>query len=70
MLMLCLEPSSENEDVESEDEDDFEDVPIEGLNRLPKVKYHTRLTDYDESQAREIAEKRRRLYASRQEMAQ
>ena len=59
-----------DEDEESGDEDDFEDVPIEGLNRLPKVKYPTRVTDHDDSQARAIAEKRRRLYASRQEMAQ
>ncbi|RKF61688.1 putative dna excision repair protein [Erysiphe neolycopersici] len=30
------QPKDEN--LESEDEDDFEDVPVEGLNRLPKFK--------------------------------
>ena len=59
-----------DEDEEWEDEDDFEDVPIEGLNRLPKVKHPTRITDNIDSQTREIAEKRRRLYASREKMAQ
>jgi DNA excision repair protein ERCC-5 len=59
-----------DEEEEWEDEDDFEDVPIEGLNRLPKVKYPTRFINHDDSQAREIAEKRRRLYASRQEIVE
>ncbi|KAK8043562.1 DNA excision repair protein [Apiospora rasikravindrae] len=37
---------AKNEEDEWEDEDDFEDVPIEGLNRLPKVSGQvTRLTE-------------------------
>jgi DNA excision repair protein ERCC-5 len=60
----------QHEDEEWEDDNDFEDVPIEGLNRLPKVKHHTRVTDYDDSQTREIARERGKLYASSQEIAQ
>src|SRR5208282_4258635 len=32
---------------EWEDEDDFEDIPIEGLNRLPKIKHVTKATEHD-----------------------
>lgn len=59
-----------DEDEEWEDEDDFEDVPIEGLNRLPKVNNPTRVTYHDIAQARELAEQRQKLYAARQNMAQ
>jgi DNA excision repair protein ERCC-5 len=60
----------EDEDEEWEDEGDFEDVPIEGLNRLPKINAKIRATDQEASQAQELAEKRKRLYASRQEIVQ
>ncbi|KAF8862977.1 PIN domain-like protein, partial [Acephala macrosclerotiorum] len=44
--------------LESEDEEDeFEDVPVEGLNRLPKLKSHPR--------AQEFADERRNFYDSR-----
>ncbi|ESZ92464.1 hypothetical protein SBOR_7127 [Sclerotinia borealis F-4128] len=44
---------------ESEEEDDFEDVPVEGLNRLPKVRDDGRNMTYSDFQAREIAERRK-----------
>lgn len=54
----------ENEEEESEEE--FEDVPVEGLNRLPKIQSHYgQNTSYDDFQARELADQRRQLYASR-----
>ncbi|KAH8204942.1 hypothetical protein TruAng_000825 [Truncatella angustata] len=40
-----------------EDEDDFEDVPIEGVNRLPKIPTHIR----------EAAERRQQVYESSRE---
>ncbi|KAL9110526.1 MAG: hypothetical protein Q9227_004884 [Pyrenula ochraceoflavens] len=54
---------------ESEGEDGFEDVPIEGLNRLPKkwarkVNTEDNTTDFDKA-AQQIAEKRRAIYESR-----
>lgn len=48
---------------ENEDEDGFEDVPIEGLNRLPK----RRKVDDDAEGA--LAKQRRALYKSRQQAA-
>ncbi|KAI1977235.1 DNA repair protein rad2 [Ophidiomyces ophidiicola] len=57
---------------ESEDEDvEFEDVPIEGLNRLPKLPIFESGV-FDESirqNVLESAEKRQQLYNSRQEAA-
>ncbi|KAI9825847.1 MAG: DNA repair protein rad2 [Thelocarpon impressellum] len=57
-----------NVGVEEGDEDSeeggFEDVPIEGLNRLPKRR---RLGDDDDDRRREMAERRRALYESRRE---
>lgn len=44
---------------ESSEDDDFEDVPIEGLNRLPKLK----AADVERADA--VAEQRKQLYASR-----
>jgi DNA excision repair protein ERCC-5 len=58
------------QDEDWEDEEDFEDVPIEGLNRLPKIKKPTRNPNYEDFQAREIAAKRKQLYASRQKKPQ
>ena len=53
---------------ESEEEDEFEDVPVEGLNRLPKRKRGSEQNmTYEEYQAREMANARRELYASREE---
>ncbi len=51
-------PKAEDID-DSEDEADFEDVPIEGLNRLPKLGVGSHLEDD------ELAKRRRTLYASR-----
>jgi DNA excision repair protein ERCC-5 len=56
-----------HEDEEWEDDDDFEDVPIEGLNRIPKIRDRPVTTGYDDSQVLEIAKQRRDLYASRQD---
>ena len=66
-------PIDEEGDEEWEDQDDFEDVPIEGLNRLPKkwagkgqevdynIDYHDRVE--------EIARKRRAVYDARRQAA-
>jgi DNA excision repair protein ERCC-5 len=63
------EPKPEEDDEEWEDEDGFEDVPIEGLNRLPKIPKRVRdAMDYDEAyRAQEIADKRRAVYEARQQ---
>jgi DNA excision repair protein ERCC-5 len=55
------------EEAENEEsEEDFEDVPVEGLNRLPKVSAKSRQNlTYDDFQAQELADQRRQLYASR-----
>ncbi|QSZ32307.1 hypothetical protein DSL72_001881 [Monilinia vaccinii-corymbosi] len=50
---------------ESEDEDDFEDVPVEGLNRLPKIRDDRRNMTYSDFQAREVAERRKEYSESR-----
>ena len=56
------------ENEESESEDEFEDVPVEGLNRLPKLKGNqTQNLTYDDFQVREVANQRRELYSSRHE---
>ena len=52
----------ENQELE-ESEDEFEDIPVEGLNRLPKPDTHN-LT-YKDFKAQEIANQRRQLEASR-----
>lgn len=51
---------------EASDEDEFEDVPIEGLNRLPKLPF-LRQGAFDESlrQAQEDGDMQRALYESR-----
>lgn len=52
-------PPKEEEDWE--DEDDFEDVPIEGLNRLPK-----RQASPDNGMTTDLAKRRQDFYKSRQ----
>ena len=53
----------QNQEAESE-EDEFEDVPVEGLNRLPKAKPDTRNLTYEDFQAQEIENQRRQRYKS------
>lgn len=53
---------------ESEEEDEFENVPVEGLNRLPTMKTKTGRTQnmtYDEFKASEMADQRKQFYDSR-----
>ncbi|KAF7887872.1 uncharacterized protein EAF01_011026 [Botrytis porri] len=45
--------------VSESEEDDFEDVPVEGLNRLPKTKGDGRNMTYSDFQAREVAERKK-----------
>ena len=59
----------EPDDDESEDEA-FEDVPIEGLNRLPKRRAGAVHSNFDtEYENNKVIEQRRALYASRKEAA-
>lgn len=61
---LNRKPQVDESDEESEDE--FEDVPVEGLNRLPKLKgAPSRHLTYGDFQAQEVANQRRELYALR-----
>ncbi len=61
---LHQEVKTNEEDEESEE--DFEDIPVEGLNRLPKVKTKPdQNLSYNDFQARELAKQRRQVYASR-----
>lgn len=56
------------EEETDEEEDDFEDVPIEGLNRLPKLSDKRAPQNYNESnETREAADARRKFYASRRD---
>ncbi|KAF2132009.1 PIN domain-like protein [Dothidotthia symphoricarpi CBS 119687] len=57
------------EDIYGEDDDDFEDVPIEGLNRLPKPKPGLSAQERDgrEYISNELAKRRRKFYNSRQD---
>ena len=68
------EENSESSGDEVEDEDDFEDVEVEGLNRLPKQWQRKRkLVDYDtnyENAVEEIARKRRSVYQDRARKAE
>ncbi|KAG0645594.1 DNA repair [Hyphodiscus hymeniophilus] len=50
---------------ESESEDEFEDVPIEGLNRLPKPQPDTQNLTYEDYQAQEVARQRQQIHAPR-----
>ncbi|KAH7078238.1 hypothetical protein FB567DRAFT_533481 [Paraphoma chrysanthemicola] len=62
-------PPVEVEDEEWEDDDEFEDVPIEGLNRLPKAKTRPRAQEEEgrEFIANELAKRRRKFYNSRKD---
>ncbi|KAJ8060709.1 hypothetical protein OCU04_011014 [Sclerotinia nivalis] len=51
--------------VSESEEDDFEDVPVEGLNRLPKARDNGRNVTYSEFQAREVANRRKEYENSR-----
>ena len=72
---LDAESDKFSEKQESDEEEDFEDVAIEGLNRLPqtwKRKRQQREVDYDvsyEDAASVIARKRRAVYGARKEAA-
>ncbi|EOA81260.1 DNA repair protein rad2 [Exserohilum turcicum] len=57
------------DDEEWEDDQEFEDVPIEGLNRLPKPKGGLSVQEEEgrEFIANELATRRRQLYKSRRE---
>lgn len=56
-----------DEDDEWEEDDDFEDVPIEGLNRLPKPPPGKTARDREGQEfiSRELAKRRQNLYASK-----
>ncbi|KAK5018338.1 DNA repair protein rad2 [Cryomyces antarcticus] len=57
------------DEEEWEDDDDFEDVPIEGLNRLPKRADTSAAFGKDGTVTQEIAERRRAFYKSRRQGA-
>jgi DNA excision repair protein ERCC-5 len=65
-------PAPEFEDEEWEEEDDFEDVPIEGLNRLPKPKPGMTARDLEarEYVAQELAKRRQKFYNRRRKSPQ
>ncbi|KAI2477590.1 DNA-repair protein rad13 [Pyrenophora tritici-repentis] len=62
-------PERPAEEDEWEDDEEFEDVPIEGLNRLPKPKAGLSAQEKEgrEFIANELATRRRQLYKSRKE---
>lgn len=64
-------PRPEIEDEEWEDEEEFEDVPIEGLNRLPKPKPGLTTEDRERRDfiSDELAKRRQKFYNSRKEKA-
>ncbi|KAF1838841.1 DNA-repair protein rad13 [Decorospora gaudefroyi] len=64
-----LPQRSAEADEEWEDDEDFEDVPIEGLNRLPRPKPGLSAQEREgrEFIANELAARRRRFYKSRKE---
>ena len=49
---------------DSESEEEFEDVPVEGLNRLPKAKSSSHNLTYENFQAQEIERQRRTVHTS------
>ncbi|KAF2254567.1 PIN domain-like protein [Trematosphaeria pertusa] len=57
------------EDEEWEDDDEFEDVPVEGLNRLPKPKPRPTALDREGRDfiSKELAKRRQKFYESRKE---
>ncbi|KAN0092111.1 PIN domain-like protein [Hyaloscypha variabilis] len=51
---------------EDDEEEDFEDIPVEGLNRLPKANPNRdQNLSYNDFQAREMARHRQQIYSSR-----
>ena len=68
-----VQPRTMDDEDESNDDSEaetgFEDVPIEGLNRLPKRRdgIASIMRDSDGSRDRELAQRRRALYASRKQ---
>jgi DNA excision repair protein ERCC-5 len=60
-------PVPEAQDEDWEDEDEFEDVPIEGLNRIPKPKPQMTAEEVESREfvAQELAKRRQKLYKSR-----
>ena len=58
--------AAQEDDDEEESEDGFEDVPIEGLNRLPKRRSEVAPVDFNNDyESAEVIRKRRTLYESR-----
>ncbi|KAK5942959.1 DNA repair protein rad2 [Knufia obscura] len=73
---LDAENGSEDDKARSEDEDEFEDVAIEGVNRIPqswkRKRGELREVDYDisyEEAAERIAKKRKAVYDARKKTA-
>ncbi|KEF52612.1 DNA excision repair protein ERCC-5 [Exophiala aquamarina CBS 119918] len=72
---IDLEEEGHSDEVpeDSEEEEEFEDIAIEGLNRLPKnLQRKRKAVDYDmsfEEAAEEIARKRRAVYEARKDAA-
>jgi DNA excision repair protein ERCC-5 len=62
-LDAVVDMVKKNED--SDEDEDFEDVPVEGLNRLPRARNKELNMTYEDYQAKEMADQRRELYASR-----
>ena len=54
----------ENQEVYESSEDEFEDVPVEGLNRLPKAKSSTQNLTYEDFRTQEIESQKRKLHAA------
>ncbi|TVY89627.1 DNA repair protein rad13 [Lachnellula willkommii] len=62
----ALHQKAKKNEEPSESEDEFEDVPVEGLNRLPKLKGAQKQNlSYGDFKAQEMADQRRQVYASR-----
>ncbi|KAK2590247.1 DNA repair protein rad2 [Conoideocrella luteorostrata] len=62
-----IQYQSKQEDIEvmEDDDADFEDIPIEGLNRLPKPQAYSKATSLQA--AKEIAERRQQYYSGRED---
>ena len=61
---------AEDEEEDEWEDDGFEDVPIDGLNRLPKRTHGDGQSDHDdEAHSNEIFERRSALYKARQKAA-
>lgn len=61
----ALHHEVKKDEEDDEGEEDFEDVPVEGLNRLPKAKPNLEQNlSYNDFQAREMAKQRQQISAS------